>query len=110
MNMRPPPDGDWMPLEDALSRGLVCKLLEDMIDGNMDPPLHRTTARATEAALVMIADQPMPGIVLEDGSVVALSWEQSFALIAALQEFRRVVVPVERDVHGPSRACVGLPQ
>lgn len=110
MNMRPPPDaGPWLPVEEAKSRGMVCSLVEDMLDGETDPPLHRTTARATEAALVMIADRPLPGIVLADGSVLALSWQQSVALVAALTEFRRVVVPVERDAHGPARACVALP-
>ena len=109
-DLRNIPDHDpaWLSIEECKARGLVVTLMEDHL-GNAEPPLHRATARAVEAALVVSVDRPMPGILLQDGTVLVLGWEQSFALVDALNEFRRLVNPVERDALGPTRATVELP-
>jgi hypothetical protein len=93
---------------EAKRRGLLVTLMEDHLS-DPEPAPHRTTARAVEAALVLYGQHPMPALVLADGSVVVLSWPQSFAVIEAFSEFRRVVDPVERDALGPTRASMELP-
>ena len=110
-NMRniPGDDGAWLPVEEAKSRGLVVPLMEDLLDNYENPPLHPVTARAVQAALVVSADRPMPGVLLADGSVLVLSWEQAAALGAAFREFKRVIAPAERDAFGPTRASMELP-
>ena len=110
MNMRPPPpNGDWIPVSEAQDRGMLVYLMEDALDGDPHPPLHPVTARAVQAALVVSADRPMPGVLLADGSVLVLSWEQAAALGAAFREFKRVIAPAERDAFGPTRASMELP-
>ena len=110
-NMRPPPPGNgaWIPVDEAKDRGLVVYRVEDALDGDTDPPLHRVAPCAVEAALVVVCDRPAPGVLLADGSVLVLSWAQAAALGAAFKEFTRVVSPAERDAYGPARACVELP-
>ena len=111
-NMRDHNGGDptWTPLADAITSGVVVKLVEDLLDGEDDVPLHRTTAPATEAVLVLRDGRPLPGLLLADGHVLCLSWEQVTALQRAFFEFQRLVEPTLMDKYGPARACVALPQ
>ena len=44
--------GPWIEVTEAQDRGLLCPLVEAMLDGDQTPPLHRTTSRATEAVLL----------------------------------------------------------
>jgi hypothetical protein len=104
----PAHDPDWIPVDEARSRGIVVTLIEDMLAGTPDAPLHRATPPATEAVLVAHVDEMMPGVLLADGRVVPLTWAQAAALRDALGEFARLLDPREHDKHGAPRASVGL--
>jgi hypothetical protein len=49
-------------------------------------------------------------LLLADGSVLVLGWNQMFALNDAFREWGRLFVPVELDALGPARATLVLPQ
>ncbi|CAM5794056.1 hypothetical protein [Rhizobacter fulvus] len=103
-------DPAWLPLEEAKARGLAVALIEDMLCGDVNPPLRRTTAPATEAVLIAHIDEMMPGVLLADGLVVPLTWAQALALRDALTEFARMLDPKEHGKHGAPRASVVLAQ
>ena len=73
-----------------------------------DDYLHVVTAPATSAVLVTRRAQTLPGLMLEDGSVVVLSWQQMVALQCAFVEFNRLLVPSQLEKFGMARATVEL--
>jgi hypothetical protein len=101
-----PPNGAWLPLEEAKAQGIVVSLIEHMLDGDPDPPMYGTTAHAVEALLVAYAGETRPGILLADSRVLVLTWAQMTALRNAFREFSRLIHPTAK---GATRACVVLP-
>jgi len=49
-------------------------------------------------------------LLLEDGQVLVLTWEQMLALQCAFVEFGRLLIPAQLDKFGPARASVQLSQ
>lgn len=116
-----PPEPDWLPIREpnwipvseALDRGVLVRLMEDCFDCQTDAdfdnaPTYAPTANAKSAVIVYRGNAALPGVQLEDGRVLCLSWEQMFSLIGAFTEFSRMVLPA---LHGqePARAWIKVP-
>lgn len=65
-------------------------------------PLRPATAPVVEAALVQHAGEAQPGLVLEDGSVVVLSFAQMHELRRAFDEWSRMFL------RGPSTGRMSM--